>query len=628
MGSDYLPICEAPIRFRAAALVLLISVIVFSIGFELLRHAIEHAAPIEFLPVVDAMWGALTVIGFVALVMFQFAHTNWWTSVSKKALEDETALLAVAERIHFAVFWTMVAYLLLILMLTLFSRMLRRHWRQLETFATVNARSAVREWQKRPHPDPAMVYRLLRQEFIHPSTLEEEAATAQVPLDNTFDYAEYLFAVLAQFLGRVVRLRLATWLCILPLFFMLFVFTSAKLEYQIALVVLFGTSLAAIALCVRVYLGRILTNLIPPIAEEYGGGERTRAGSSGGGFAGDERRNSEGLEEAILLEDVAPSTSGNGLGPTDERTAEAIFGPYLIRTSGPPPYLTRGAARTALKAQHKLWIFGKRGPSIIFHIIQVLLIFESIYLALFFSYIVDTLPCFGKSTKGLQFCLWVLAVGSPIVLLSLLADCCRLYAMCTSAGRMRHIKAVDIALRRVKLRHSLKTLRMLHLITFNVPPNAKLPAPLSERTVQELARLYSKLDRDGSGLVGTDELGELLGKLGKGVPSDQIQRAVSEIDASGDGSISFAEFCLFVSHHAPVVPFTDRVRAIFDMVDADGSGEVSTEEFWHAMADLDTGLTADDITEMMRELDRDGSGQVNFREFKNFYRDVCGPEDD
>lgn len=61
-------------------------------------------------------------------------------------------------------------------------------------------------------------------------------------------------------------------------------------------------------------------------------------------------------------------------------------------------------------------------------------------------------------------------------------------------------------------------------------------------------------------------------------------------------------------------------REIFDMIDSDGSGEITAGELSDVLASLGEVMSPDDIAHVVKELDTDGSGTVSFDEFDEFMR--------
>ncbi len=52
-------------------------------------------------------------------------------------------------------------------------------------------------------------------------------------------------------------------------------------------------------------------------------------------------------------------------------------------------------------------------------------------------------------------------------------------------------------------------------------------------------------DKDGSGFISNDEIKEILG-FGKTISEEAVNDIIKQVDANGDGQISFEEFSLMM----------------------------------------------------------------------------------
>ncbi|MFI2261464.1 EF-hand domain-containing protein [Streptomyces tubercidicus] len=60
----------------------------------------------------------------------------------------------------------------------------------------------------------------------------------------------------------------------------------------------------------------------------------------------------------------------------------------------------------------------------------------------------------------------------------------------------------------------------------------------------------------------------------------------------------------------------EKARAAFDRFDADGDGQVTPEEFKHAMAEMGDALVTGPIAEaVIKSKDTDSDGRMSFDEF-------------
>jgi Ca2+-binding EF-hand superfamily protein len=58
----------------------------------------------------------------------------------------------------------------------------------------------------------------------------------------------------------------------------------------------------------------------------------------------------------------------------------------------------------------------------------------------------------------------------------------------------------------------------------------------------ELHAAFKKFDSDGNGYITTNELHDILARMGRHLSRDDIDAMIKSLDVSGDGKISFDEF--------------------------------------------------------------------------------------
>jgi len=81
------------------------------------------------------------------------------------------------------------------------------------------------------------------------------------------------------------------------------------------------------------------------------------------------------------------------------------------------------------------------------------------------------------------------------------------------------------------------------------PPPEAMPSEASgepvEPTEEEIAMAFAQYDEEGTGAIGTTLLDPLMRDLGVPLDAAQLAQAVSQLDRSGAGEISFGEFLLW-----------------------------------------------------------------------------------
>ena len=60
-------------------------------------------------------------------------------------------------------------------------------------------------------------------------------------------------------------------------------------------------------------------------------------------------------------------------------------------------------------------------------------------------------------------------------------------------------------------------------------------------TNEKLQSAFKMFDKDGSGFISSDEIKEILG-FGKTLSEEAVNEIIKQVDANGDGEISFEEF--------------------------------------------------------------------------------------
>lgn len=59
---------------------------------------------------------------------------------------------------------------------------------------------------------------------------------------------------------------------------------------------------------------------------------------------------------------------------------------------------------------------------------------------------------------------------------------------------------------------------------------------------EKLEQAFKMFDKDGSGSISPEEIKEILG-FGKSISEEAVNEVIRQVDANGDGEISFEEFC-------------------------------------------------------------------------------------
>merc|ERR1712027_262672 len=109
---------------------------------------------------------------------------------------------------------------------------------------------------------------------------------------------------------------------------------------------------------------------------------------------------------------------------------------------------------------------------------------------------------------------------------------------------------------------------------------------------------FDLFDTDGSGEIDSKELKVAMRALGFEPKKEEIQKMISDVDDDGSGTIGYEE-----------------ILKAFRLFDDDETGKISFKNLKRVAKELGERMTDEELQEMIDEADRDGDGEVNEEEF-------------
>ena len=132
---------------------------------------------------------------------------------------------------------------------------------------------------------------------------------------------------------------------------------------------------------------------------------------------------------------------------------------------------------------------------------------------------------------------------------------------------------------------------------------------------EEIKKMISDIDKDGSGTIDAKELKVAMRALGFEPKKEEIKKMISDADKGQGGVIDFSDFLdMMTVKMAERDPREEMLKA-FRLFDDDESGKISFKNLKRVAKELGENMTDEEIQEMIDEADRDGDGEISEEEF-------------
>ena len=134
--------------FDATIVTCIVLLLIFlTITFEFGKEHLEERAARNLRPLVDKLFGEMTVLGFLSVVTFAITKAGWFTKLSDIFFDEEDELLEIFEFVHFTIFFIMIFFVVQVLILVAAAMDTENEWIDMDRAARDPA--LVEEWGRR-----------------------------------------------------------------------------------------------------------------------------------------------------------------------------------------------------------------------------------------------------------------------------------------------------------------------------------------------------------------------------------------------------------------------------------------------------------------------------------------------
>lgn len=148
------------------------------------------------------------------------------------------------------------------------------------------------------------------------------------------------------------------------------------------------------------------------------------------------------------------------------------------------------------------------------------------------------------------------------------------------------------------------------------PKHGRRPSQLDKEELNQLKAAFKFFDADQNGTVDSDEIKDVLVKLGVEITGDEIKDIMANLDENGDGVMDFNEFVQMMDRRLSINSQYAEIEQTFKVFDKNGDGKITFDELKEVLTALGEEVTDKDVMDMIKEADLNGDGAIDFEEFK------------
>lgn len=138
-------------------------------------------------------------------------------------------------------------------------------------------------------------------------------------------------------------------------------------------------------------------------------------------------------------------------------------------------------------------------------------------------------------------------------------------------------------------------------------------APQLNISEQHQRNIFNIFDSDEVGTVPSADLAMMLQSVGMVVDNESIKSLVDTY--AEDDLINFAAFQSILKEVVTPRDSAAEATRVFNLIDADGTGEITVETLKEALEEADARVTTEELTVILKYCDVDGDGKLSLKDW-------------
>jgi calcium-dependent protein kinase len=132
---------------------------------------------------------------------------------------------------------------------------------------------------------------------------------------------------------------------------------------------------------------------------------------------------------------------------------------------------------------------------------------------------------------------------------------------------------------------------------------------ISKSEKERLAKIFKAIDKNGDGKLSKEEiLNGYEEHFGKVLDEDELDKLFSSVDVDGSGFIDYSEFIMATMNEKKNVS-EEKLRAAFSTFDKDQNGTISPSEIKEVLG-ASNQITDEQIQEIIDQVDENKDGEI------------------
>ena len=651
----------------------IVVMVTFIIGFSVfmeqcvmdpLKEAPEENPNLE--PIVNTMFSELTLLGFVGLGMFIVEKLDLLSGPSYRIFHDKETLAELFEAIHMTLFLVMILFLFNAFCLLQMGKKTSKRWKHANVRAIDEKEEIIKEYAeylrsgKRIPEDLefTLSFMGIRDRFIKNHSgggkkdVEEgkkekkKVVKKKDEVPHDFELNEYFSSIMGKKAGEIIEVPVSTWIILEIILIVIWFVKLPCTNFQFSIFFIFlGYLMMFVSYLVDGHLKDVLSELIP--AKHYEAARKIAFDSK----IPDELTSltSSSGESSKMKEQKYESI---GAADEDSNTKKVTIPPFMMRSMQEIQKQHSGLSKFIfgrVPNRHEALFFGgSKGHDVLMQVVRIIALGSAIYLAIFVIVMINPiLDRFGHDYAILVLILILAAIPVFVnfyALNVLVAD----FVIVSSVELMRDTKTIQIVKRTMVTKKAMIALKLLNSMRTALKSSGKevteikkaseiWPDPhVRHEKEREMRELFDMFDTDQSGFIDEEEMNHLL-EMQRIGDKDSRKRVFQLLDQDGGGEISFEEFFDWIATQAEEEEeeideekVEELAKQLFDLIDTpdengDRDGVITPLEFFRCVESLCSKsgkmeLSLEDIEAMFREVDEDGDGDLDLEEFEGMLK--------